>query len=53
MCEPSVYLCRAGGILSARYLLLQAANLLLQITDCLLPPCCLCSQLRLQCELTV
>jgi len=50
--QPSLYLCRAGGILSPRYLLLQAANLLLQVTNCLLLPCCLCSQLHLQCELT-
>ncbi len=27
--QPSVYLCRAGGILSPRYVVLQAANLLL------------------------
>ena len=53
MCmQPSLYLCRAGGILSPGYLLLQAANLLLQVTDCLTASCCLCSQLRLQFELT-
>ncbi len=53
MCmQPNLYLCRAGGILSPRYLVLQAANLLLQVTDCLLLLCCLCSQLHLQCELT-
>ena len=49
--QPSVYLGRAGGNLSPRHMLLQAANLLLQVTNCLLPLCCLCRQLRLQSEL--
>ncbi len=52
MCEPSLYLCWAGGNLSPCHLVLQAGNLLLQVTDCPLLLCCLCSQLRLQCELT-
>ncbi len=50
MCEPSLYLCRALANLGPRYLVLQAGNLLLQVIDCLLLFCCLCSQLRLQCE---
>jgi len=38
--------------LSPRHLVLQAGNLLLQLTHCLLLLCCLCSQLHLQCDLT-
>ena len=50
--QPSVYLYRARGNLSPRHLVLQAGNLLLQLTHCLLLLCCLCSQLHLQCDLT-
>ena len=55
MCmQRDLYLCscRAGANLSPRHLVLQAGNLLLQITDCPLLLCCLCTQLRLHCELT-
>ncbi len=50
--QRSLYLCKVGANLSPCHLVLQAGNLLLQSSDCLLLSCCLGSHLHLQCELT-